>query len=113
MQARAHLEQSAISRALRCIGDALITTDRDGRVSYLNPVAEALTGHKLSEAIGRPLNDIVLAYDETGERRIALPPWDRLSEARTVQSSHYCVLRNRDGEHAIRWSAAPIQDGSG
>ncbi|HKA01938.1 MAG TPA: EAL domain-containing protein, partial [Candidatus Solibacter sp.] len=112
--ARALRAERNLARAtLHCIGDALITTDRDGRVSYLNPVAEALTGHKLSEAIGRPLNDIVLAYDETGERRIALPPWECLSEARTVQSSHYCVLHNRDGEHAIRWSAAPIQDGSG
>src|SRR5208337_3741631 len=43
---------------LASIGDAVITTDTDGNVTFLNPVAEAMTGWKLDDAIGQPLEKV-------------------------------------------------------
>ncbi len=106
-------ERNLARATLHCIGDAVITTDRIGLVAYLNPVAQALTGRALSDACGRPLQDVLLTYEETGERRVLPPLHECLIEGRTVQPSRYCLLRGRDVEHAIRWSAAPIRDGSG
>jgi len=106
-------ERNLARATLHCIGDAVITTDRTGLVAYLNPVAQALTGYALTDASGRPLQDVLPTYDETGERRILPPLHQCLIEGRTVQPSRYCLLRGRDAEHAIRWSAAPIRDGSG
>lgn len=104
-------ERNLARATLHCIGDAVITTDREGRVSYLNPVAEVLTGYTQSQAAGHDLHEIVNTYDETGERRVAVPLQECLRGS-TVQPSHYWLLHSRDGEHAIRWSAAPIRDGS-
>ncbi len=63
-------ERNLARATLHCIGDAVITTDRTGLVAYLNPVAQALTGYALTDACGRPLQDVLPTYDETGERRI-------------------------------------------
>jgi diguanylate cyclase (GGDEF)-like protein/PAS domain S-box-containing protein len=106
-------ERNLARATLRCIGDAVVTTDRDGHVVYLNPVAQALCGRTPAEAAGRPLQDIVLAYDETGERRVVPPLYECLIEGRVVQPTRYCLLRGRESEHAIRWSAAPIRDDAG
>jgi len=106
-------ERNLARATLHCIGDAVITTGREGRVSYLNPVAEALTGYTLSQACGQELHQIVHAYDETGERRIVLPLQQCLQRGDIVQPSHYWLLRTQDSDHAIRWSAASIRDGSG
>ena len=106
-------ERNLARATLRCIGDAVVTTDRDGHVVYLNPVAQALCGRTPAEAVGRPLQDIVLAYDETGERRVVPPLHECLIEGLVVQPTRYCLLRGRETEHAIRWSAAPIRDDAG
>jgi diguanylate cyclase (GGDEF)-like protein/PAS domain S-box-containing protein len=106
-------ERNVARATLHCIGDAVITVDRAGRVIYLNPVAQALTGRTAAEARGRPLQEILVAYDETGERHVSMPLHECLVEGRVVQTTRYCLLYDDQGEHAIRWSAAPIREGSG
>ncbi|MCK4586740.1 MAG: PAS domain-containing protein, partial [Gammaproteobacteria bacterium] len=54
---------------LQSIGDGVVTTDTQGNIQYLNPVAEQLTGCSLSEAIGRPLSGVlILVESETSVR---------------------------------------------
>lgn len=83
--------------AIKSIGEAVITTDEDARVTFLNPAAEALTGWKPEEAAGRALAE-VFQIGQAGERRAA---------------SH-TVLRARHGAAIpIEWSDAPIRDEPG
>lgn len=94
---------------LQSIGDAVITTDTEGVIDYLNPVAEDLTGWKLSEAKGQPLSNVFqIRNEETGQ--LAEDPVSLcLREGRVVGLANHTVLIHRDGHpFAIEDSAAPI-----
>jgi PAS domain S-box-containing protein len=102
------------STALRSIGDAVVTTDREGRVTFLNPVAEQLTGWTHADAQGRPLREVfVIVHEET--RAPAESPVERvLREGKIVGLANHTVLAHRrGGEAAIDDSAAPIRSESG
>jgi diguanylate cyclase (GGDEF)-like protein/PAS domain S-box-containing protein len=99
---------------LNSIGDAVISTDVAGHITYLNSVAESMTGWPREEACGRPLQEVLRIVD--GESRA--PALNPLSIAmlhnKTVALSSNCVLIRRDGyEAAIEDTAAPIQDRRG
>jgi diguanylate cyclase (GGDEF)-like protein/PAS domain S-box-containing protein len=99
---------------LNSIGDAVLCTDISGKISYLNVVAESLTGWPRDEAIGRRLADVFKIID--GEtRQTARDPMEMaVDENKTVGLTLNCVLIRRDGfESAIEDSAAPIHDRSG
>ena len=119
MRSSAVEERSRISlewfqTALRSIGDAVVTTDRTGRITFLNPVAEELTGWKTAEAAGRPLSEIFRIYNETSREPIESPVERVLREGCVVGLANHTVLRRRDGsEVAIADSAAPIRADSG
>lgn len=107
-------EKERAQVTLQSIGDAVLTTDAGGRVEYLNPVAEQLTGWERREAQGKSVQEIIeLTDEETGA--IVEPPVLRcLAEGRTVNLTASLVLRHRDGSSiAIQDSSAPIQDRSG
>ncbi|MFO7286944.1 MAG: PAS domain S-box protein [Gammaproteobacteria bacterium] len=107
-------EKERAQVTLQSIGDAVLTTDASGRVEYLNPVAEQLTGWDRREAQGKSVQEIIeLVDEETGA--IVEPPVLRcLAEGRTVNLAANVVLKHRDGTCiAIQDSAAPIQDRSG
>ncbi len=107
-------ERNLAQATLHAIGDAVVTTDAAGRVEYLNPVAERLTGQTLAAARGRPLYEVVRLFDESGQSTVSPPLHECLIEGRTVHPGRYDVLRAEPGtEHAIRWSASPIHDASG
>jgi diguanylate cyclase (GGDEF)-like protein/PAS domain S-box-containing protein len=91
-----------------------VRTDAEGRVDYLNPVAEQLTGHSLASALGRPLAEIYDVVDEaTGQPR-PNPVELCLAEGKVVVLPGHSRLRRADGEEfAVRDSAAPIRDGAG
>jgi diguanylate cyclase (GGDEF)-like protein len=92
----------------------VVTTDATGRVEYLNPVAERLTGQALAAARDRPLHEVVRLFDESGQNSVSLPLYECLVEGKTVHPGRYDTLRTGPGtEHAIRWSASPIHDASG
>ncbi len=103
-------EKERAQVTLHSIGDAVITTDGDGRVDYLNPVAEALTGWSVEGAIGRELSDVFRARNEITCEPLGDPVAQCLNEGRIVDLSSPAVLTSRDGrEYDIHQSAAPIR----
>jgi PAS domain S-box-containing protein len=99
---------------LRSIGDAVISTDARGRVRFMNPVAERLTGWRADEAAGRPLTEVFPIFnEETGA--VVENPVDKVLRVGTVVGlANHTVLRRRDGtEVPVDDSAAPIHDPDG
>ena len=107
-------EREWLSVTLSSIGDAVIATDGGGRVKFMNPVAEALTGWMQGEATGRPLAEVFAILNEE-TRRSAESPVDRvLREGAVVGLANHTVVISRDRtETAIEDSAAPFKDASG
>lgn len=107
-------EKERAQVTLNSIGDAVVTTDPAGNVSYLNVVAERMTGWSRDDALGQPLADVFRIIDGD-TREIATNPAERaIAENRTVGLAADCVLIRRDGtEFAIEDSAAPIHDRKG
>lgn len=96
---------------LHSIGDGVITTDADGRVDYMNPVAERVTGWSSNEAQGRPLTEIMPLTNEASRISIESPADISLRTRQVVSLTEQCLLVNRDGqEFHIEDSAAPIFD---
>src|ERR1700676_3051688 len=107
-------EKERAQVTLNSIGDAVLCTDCSGNVTYLNVVAEQMTGWLLKEATGRPLIDVFQIIDGL-TRQPARNPMDMaVSQNRTVSLTANCILVRRDGhESAIEDSAAPIHDRDG
>jgi diguanylate cyclase (GGDEF)-like protein/PAS domain S-box-containing protein len=99
---------------LNCIGDAVACTDIEGNVTYLNLVAEKMTGWSLPEAAGRPLAEVFRILDAIS-RKIAPHPLDRAVDPnRTVHLPSNSVLIGRDeSEIPIEDSVALIHDREG
>jgi diguanylate cyclase len=102
---------------LRSIGDGVITTNDQGAVEYMNPVAERLTGWSLEDAHGRPVAEVYHVIDETTREALQDPLWGLRSagEAAGQRTSHeppeHRVLVARDDhEYSVVDSAAPIRD---
>jgi PAS domain S-box-containing protein len=99
---------------LSSIGDAVITTDVRGHVTFLNPVGEAMTGWTLREAQGMPLERIFNIVNEDTRQPVANPVAEVLREGIIVGLANHAVLIAKHGtEVAIEDSAAPIRDASG
>ena len=109
---RASEERYAIT--LKSIGDAVIATDTQGRVTLLNPVAEALTGWTMDDALGRPLEEVFHIVNE-GTRQVVENPVTRvLRDGVVVGLANHTVLIAQDGiERPIADSGAPIRDEQG
>ena len=107
-------EQERAQVTLNSIGDAVISTDVESRVSYMNSVAERLTGWPLKEALGRPLEEVFKIIDAETRARIPNPMAKATAENATVGLPPTCILIRRDGEEsAIEDSSAPIHDRRG
>ncbi len=107
-------ENELAAVTLASIGDGVIRTDAEGRIDYLNPVAERLTGWTELEATGKPAGTVFALFDEMSRRSIACPVERCLAENRVVESPGHAVLVRADGmEFSVRDSAAPIRDRGG
>ncbi len=110
--ARDSREDLAIT--LRSIGDGVLTTDLEGRVTRLNPVAERLTGWSTAAALGRPVEEIFRVIHEATRQTTVIPVAEVLRSGQTQELANHSVLISRDGtEYPIADSAAPIRDGNG
>ncbi|MBS1810644.1 MAG: PAS domain S-box protein [Acidobacteria bacterium] len=99
---------------LSSIGDAVIVTDAKGLVTFMNPVAESLTGWPKQEAQGLPLEDIFPIINATNRQRIENPVNQVLQTGAVVELANHTLLRSRNGlEIHIDDSAAPIRDAQG
>ncbi|MGH8501096.1 MAG: EAL domain-containing protein [Gammaproteobacteria bacterium] len=95
---------------LHSIGDGVITTDAQGVVEYLNPVAELLTGWRMEEAKGRPLANVFWVIDEQSRQRVADPSVRCMEAGCMVSTAGDVLLLDRSGrEYAIHGTAAPIR----
>ncbi len=99
---------------LKSIGDAVIATDAEGRINFLNPIAEELTQWSLAEANGRPLSEIFRIVNENTRQVVDSPVDKVLREGKIVGLANHTVLIGRHGrEVAIDDSGAPIFDDHG
>jgi PAS domain S-box-containing protein len=95
---------------LNSLGDAVIATDADGGVRYINPVAQRLTGwHNYIQARGRPLREVVRITDEP-TRTQQIDPFEIVSRAAKVValSNNVLLLSQSGGEYPIEMNGAPI-----
>jgi len=99
---------------LASIGDAVISTDDEGRVTFMNGVAESLTGCLQAEALGRPLPDVFQIINEQTRQPVANPVEKVLREGKVIGLANHTVLIAKDGtQRPIDDSAAPIRDDEG
>jgi len=109
-----HLEKERAVVTLNSIGDAVLCTDISGNITYLNLVAETMTGWQREEAIGKPLAQVFRIIDGATRKPARDPMEMAVDQDRTVGLTVNCVLIRRDGfESTIEDSAAPIHDRAG
>jgi diguanylate cyclase (GGDEF)-like protein/PAS domain S-box-containing protein len=104
-------EKERAQVTLASIADAVVTVDTAGRIEFMNPVAERLTGWPLGEAHLRPVAEVFAVVDEATGAPIADPVARALSEASAIEAEGNVVLLCRGAESiAIDYSVAPIRD---
>jgi diguanylate cyclase (GGDEF)-like protein/PAS domain S-box-containing protein len=107
-------EKERAEVTLNSIGDAVLSTDLQCNVSYMNMVAEAMTGWGYKEALGRPLTEVFQIIDGVTRQAVDSPAQRAIAENRTVGLTSDCVLVRRDGfESPIEDSTAPIHGRDG
>jgi PAS domain S-box-containing protein len=107
-------ERDRLRVTLASIGDAVITTDTEGRIAFLNGVAESLTGWANADAVGRPLDAVFNIMNEATRQPVESPAIRALRERVIVGLANHTVLIRKDGtERPIDDSAAPVRDGGG
>ncbi len=108
-------EQSQwLSVTLGSIGDAVVTVDNDCHVTYLNPVAEDLTGWSTSEAVGRPISELLNLIEEQSRLTTVNPITRALADGSVQGLKNHTILVRRDGrEIPVEDSAAPIKNAAG
>jgi PAS domain S-box-containing protein len=110
-QSKANERHEVFRVTLRSVGDAVVTTDIDGRVTYLNEVAESLTGWSHRDALGEPLERVFRIINELTRQPVENPATRALRQGVVVGLANHTVLIRKDGsECPIDDSAAPIRD---
>jgi PAS domain S-box-containing protein len=103
-------QHDLLAVTLRSIGDAVVTTDPQGRITFLNPVAEALTGWPLAEALGQTFETVCPLIQEGTRHPLESPVAQVLREGTVVSLAPQTVLLTRDGRDVlIADSSAPIR----
>ncbi len=107
-------EKERAEVTLHSIADAVITTNGEGVIEYMNPIAEQLTGWQISDARGHPIDHVFRVINELNREAIKSPISASKIEGRVVNIDPHGVLVARDGtEYAVEDSAAPIHDSRG
>ena len=104
-------EKERAQVTLQSIGDGVITTDAEGRIDYINPVAQDITGWDVRGARGKPIQEIMTIINQHTRTPVDHPVMRCLQEGRVITLEDNSVLINHDGvEIPIQDSAAPIRD---
>jgi diguanylate cyclase (GGDEF)-like protein/PAS domain S-box-containing protein len=110
-ETRVFEEKERAQVTLQSIGDGVITTDAQGCIDYINPVAQELIGWEMRSARGKPIAEIMTIINENTRAAVDNPVTRCLSEGRVITLAENSVLINREGsEVPIQDSAAPIRD---
>ncbi len=111
---RTRVARDWLQTTLSSIGDGVVATDAEGKVVFLNPVAQELTGWTQEAAQGVPLEDVFIITNEDTGATVENPALRALREGRVVGLANHTKLTARDGvERPIDDSAAPIRDLNG
>ncbi len=111
---RAEANQQWLSAVLTSIGDAVIATDSQGQVVFMNPVARSLCGWPGEEAVGRPLQEVFRIVNEHTRAPVLNPVTKVLADGDIVGLANHTLLIGRDGvERPIDDSGAPIRNTRG
>jgi len=103
-----------LATTLRSIGDAVIATDAGGRVTFMNAVAESMTGWAESDARGRPLDEVFVIFSEQTRAPVESPVTKVLREGAIVGLANHTIMRSKRGlEIPIDDSGAPIRAATG
>ncbi len=114
MEQKLKTHERWLAAVLRGIGDAVIAADVRGQITFLNPVAEALTGWTQAEALGQPAATVFNAIHARTRARVESPVGQVLERQGAVDLPDQTLLVARDGrEIPIDDSAAPIRDDKG
>ena len=106
--------EESLATILKSIGGAVITTDIKGLVTFMNPVAEALTGWKQEDALGKSLTEVFSIISEKTRTFVENPATKAVREGVVVDLEHRTLLIAKDGtETPILNAAAPIRDDKG
>ncbi|MET0752251.1 MAG: ATP-binding protein [Pyrinomonadaceae bacterium] len=107
-------QRELLQVTLESIGDAVIATGIDGKINFINPTAENLTGWKIEEAEGRPLEEIFHIINEETRAPVESPFTAIKREGLVVGLANHTILITKDGrEIPIEDSGAPIKDDGG
>lgn len=108
-------EKEQLHVTLESIGDGVITTNPQGKVAYLNPVAEKMTGWDEKIATGKSFSDILNLLDEKTNKSVTVPISKWLSQNQRVRLNHPVILVNRKKtrEYTIEISGSPLRNSSG
>ncbi|MCS6946774.1 MAG: EAL domain-containing protein, partial [Steroidobacteraceae bacterium] len=107
-------EKESAQITLQSIGDGVITTDADSVIDYINPVAEQLTGWRLEDAMGRPVDEVFRAFHEETCEPLENPLTQSIRRARPIKSVRPNLLIRKDGnELYVESTASPIRGGDG
>ena len=113
MQKRFKESERWFATTLKSIGDAVIATNTEGRITFMNPVAELLTGWKQTEALGRDLGEVFSVRDQDGCILIKNPVAKVLEEAVVVDLRNNLLFGKEGTTLIVDDSAAPIVDDDG
>lgn len=109
-----HSEKELLETTLKSIGDGVISTNKEGLITYLNPAAEALTGWSNSQASGLHIEQVFKIYNETSMEKVVNPALLGMKKRKTINLARHSVLINRqDQKISIEDSGAPIIDKAG
>ena len=110
----ARRNEEDLATTLHSLGDGVIATDAEGLVRRMNPVAEALTGWAMEDALGRHCREVFHLVDESSGKDVGEPITKAIQSGTTVEIDDAAVLVAKDGKHRrIADSAAPIRSGDG
>ena len=113
-EAEISAERERLLVTLWSIGDAVVTTDQDGKVTLINPVAQELTGWNHLEAVGRRLSEVFDVYNELTGQPIDDPVTKVISTGQIITLANHTVLKSRLGRtRPIADSGAPIRNREG
>ncbi|SMC28792.1 PAS domain S-box-containing protein/diguanylate cyclase (GGDEF) domain-containing protein [Andreprevotia lacus DSM 23236] len=114
MQDALFAEKERLQITLRAISDPVLTTDAQGRIDYLNPAAERLTGWMLHDARGKDFITVAPLQDEVHGEAVDSPAQLALQQNRALMLEGHALPRRNDGALlAVDTSAAPIHDAEG
>ena len=102
-----------IATTLRCISDGIVTTDRGGRVTYMNPAAEDFTGWTQDEAAGMSVETLLSDHDAEPVQRPESPVQRAMTQVRPVSIDEAVLVSRQGVQRVIRGSVAPVVDDGG